>query len=252
MTNKLKLVLIILFGFIYQSVWAQNAESETQISKKNVIKLDMIYHAGGYRYFVYPVIGYDRLLWQKDKHKLGVSAGFSTHIESFTGYRDPNNGYVVPTVQTRAYLFNVGFYHLYGKNNHYLETGLSYTWSSRLIVNDAFVIGANTPRGYQVSGAGFMDQYTALLNSEENQRKIAEKAELFDYTYQHTPSYDHRLSLRMGYRYQQKNGGLFFRGGLGVANFIWASHTPSARLVFMGGGLTSMVYLPYLSVGWSF
>lgn len=252
MTNKLKLVLIILFGFIYQSVWAQDAEDETKISKKNVLKLDIIYQAGGYKYRAYPVVGYDRLLWQKGKHKLGISAGFSTHRESFAGYNDPNRGYVVPSVQTRAYFFNVGFYHLYGKNNHYLETGLSYNLTRRLIVNNSWVKGENTPNGYHVGGSGFMDQYTAMLNSEEIKRKIAEKADFLDYAYQYSPYNDHRLSLRMGYRYQQKNGGLFFRGGLSVANFVWASHTPSARLVFMGGGLTSMVYLPYLSVGWSF
>ncbi len=242
MISKLKLVLIVLFGFIYQSTWAQDAENRVHISKKNVIKLDILY----------PAIGYDRLLWQKGRHKMGAFVGFSTHRESFAGYNDPNDGYVIPAVQTRFYLFNMGFYHLYGKKNHYLETGILYSWSRSLTVNDFWVQGKNTPNGYWVGGASFRDANDALFNSPEVQQKIAEKADFLDYGYKYDAYYNHRLSLRIGYRYQRKDGGFFFRGGLSVANFIWSSYDPTVRFALMGGVMQEPLYYPYLSVGWSF
>ncbi len=98
MKNSLKLAILAFFCFFFTNILAQeNIENDSKISKKNVLRLDILF----------PSLTYDRLIWQKEKHKMGLLAGFML-----------SKGYVpegVDDSRWQNYYANLGAYYLYGK-----------------------------------------------------------------------------------------------------------------------------------------
>lgn len=115
-------------------------------------------------------LNFDRILAQSGNFKLATRFGLGVNSNVFSGDIDP-----AISLETDA---------LWGKNNHYFETGLGV-----------------------LTGIGFEQTVASTISQSENGTKVVK----------YTPEKEYNtLSLlgRVGYRYQNPNGGLFFRASV--------------------------------------
>lgn len=241
--KKYQKLAFMLFVFLtVQNVWGQDSLKQEfyPVLRKNVLRLD-----GG--------LGYERLVWQSGKHKIGVSAFGITQKADFTD-QQLNLSY-----SHRLYNFGTGAHYFYGKRNQHLELSLHYSYGSSVVLEGEWLSGENLPwNEYRVYG-GYSSHYHVrkvgtLRDDPEVQRMIEEKQdfEIDNRAYQFYRS--HNAALRIGYRYQRVNGGFFFRIGVSFANLVWYNDATPARFTIIGTTKNTFenIALPYIGIGWSF
>lgn len=225
----------ILFGILMLFAQILSAQNDTiaVFSKKNALSLGL--NMSG-------LIHYDRVVWQKGKHKLGFGVG------GWAWERD--NFSLLKTEKLSHFVGSASFNYLYGRNKRMLELNIIYAANYDQIRLGGGAYGKITENGYAGYASG-----DAFYNSSEIRKMWDNKTEfLIDSTYI-SGQKAHHLALRVGYRRQKPKGGFFFKTGITLMG-LNLGKTGNLRYFWDIKGLENSRFgfflMPDVSFGWSF
>jgi len=228
-----KIILVGIFMFFVQILSAQT-DTAAVFSKKNTVYLGLDMSG---------LLHYDRIVWQKGKHKLGFGLGAWAWERNSSGY--------LRNERLAGFIGSASFNYLYGNNKRMLEVNLSYVGAYNEFRQGSFAYGRYESNGSYIGGA------SDFANSSELKQLWKDKTVfVIDSTYLYKQK-NHSLMTRIGYRRQNPKGGFFFKTGVTFMGMYLDNNTGFPDISPLStdksrGRRFGVFFYPDISVGWSF